>query len=168
MFRQGWLPAPCTELHWELLSLAHLSMPSTPFPPLAPLHLPLSHVTSLHSPTCTLNRLVCLTLALAHSQSHTHAQIALLTTKLTAAEARLERLTAELQRRPAASAVAAMAEQLSALAALTGRQLEAEGWGSDEAMAAVAAVAADPQEQLQPAIKVGVWCGGGSGRGGVS
>lgn len=47
-------------------------------------------------------------------------QIALLTTKLSAADARLERLTNELQRRPAASAVAAMAEQLSALSALTG------------------------------------------------
>jgi hypothetical protein len=53
----------------------------------------------------------------ARDQQH---QIALLTTKLAAAEGRLERVTGELARRPAASAVAAMAEQLAALSALTG------------------------------------------------
>lgn len=53
----------------------------------------------------------------ARDQQH---QIALLTTKLAAAEGRLERVTGELARRPAAAAVAAMADQLAALSALTG------------------------------------------------
>jgi hypothetical protein len=79
--------------------------------------------------------------------------VALLTTKLAAAESRLERLTAELQRRPAASAVAAMAEQLAALSALLGQQLEAEGWGQEAAAAAV--LAAGSAGQLEPLLQVG-------------
>jgi chromosome segregation ATPase len=53
----------------------------------------------------------------ARDQQH---QVALLTSKLSAAETRLERVNAELQRRPSASAVVAMAEQLAALSALAG------------------------------------------------
>jgi hypothetical protein len=64
----------------------------------------------------------------AGDQQH---QIALLTTKLAAAEGRLERVTGELARRPAASAVAAMAEQLAALSALTGvAWCGVLGWGA--------------------------------------
>lgn len=81
-------------------------------------------------------------------------QIALLSSKLAAADARVERLTAELSRRPAATAVAAMAEQLAALSALTQQQLESEGWGSEAAAAAVTALAADPMEQIQPLLQV--------------
>jgi hypothetical protein len=84
-------------------------------------------------------------------------QVALLTTKLAAAESRLERLTSELQRRPAASAAAAMAEQIAALSALLGQQLEAEGWGQEAAAAAV--LAAGGPGQLEPLLQVSlhVW-----------
>lgn len=56
--------------------------------------------------------------AAALDQQH---QITLVSSKLAAAEARLERMTAELQQRPAASVVAAVVEQLAALSALTGK-----------------------------------------------
>ncbi|KAF8071287.1 CHX17 [Scenedesmus sp. PABB004] len=80
-------------------------------------------------------------------------QAAMLDAKLTAAEGRAERLTAELARRPAASAVAEMTEQLAALSALVGQQLVVEGWAEEQAAAAVLA-AAKPGE-LELLLQVG-------------
>lgn len=53
----------------------------------------------------------------AREQQH---QVALLTSQLSAAQSKCERLAGELQRRPAASAVAATVQQLAALSALAG------------------------------------------------
>lgn len=43
-----------------------------------------------------------------------------------------------------------------------GKQLESEGWGKEAAAAAVAAMAADPVEQLHPLLQVCfedlLWC----------
>lgn len=79
-------------------------------------------------------------------------QVALLNTKLAAADSRLQRLTTELEHRPPASAAAAMAEQLVAMSALLTQQLEAEGWGQEGTAAAVAAVAVPGQ--LEPLLQV--------------
>jgi hypothetical protein len=57
----------------------------------------------------------------ARGQQH---QVALLTSQLSAATSRCERLAGELQRRPAASAVSAMVQQLAALSALAGEGLQ--------------------------------------------
>jgi hypothetical protein len=46
-----------------------------------------------------------------------------------------------------------MAEQLAALSALLGQQLEAEGWGQEAAAAAV--VTAGTAGQLEPLLQVG-------------
>lgn len=78
--------------------------------------------------------------------------MALLNTKLAAAESRLRRLTSELEQRPPASAATAMAEQLAALSALLTQQLEAEGWGQQGAAAAAAAVLVPGQ--LEPLLQV--------------
>jgi len=40
------------------------------------------------------------------------------------------------------------------LTSCAGKQLESEGWSDEAAAAAVAAVAADPVEQLQPLLQV--------------
>lgn len=81
-------------------------------------------------------------------------QASLLTTKIAAAESRIQRLTTELERRPPASAAAAMTAQISALSQLLGQQLEAEGWGTDAAAAAVAALAVPGQ--LEPIMQASV------------
>lgn len=46
-----------------------------------------------------------------------------------------------------------------------GKQLESEGWGEEAAAAAVAAVASDPLEQIQPLLQVTCWAGSSLGAG---